>query len=186
MSQNAANNVAQQGDSGPIPAAIAASPPIVDIIRFLSSASTASFGVISRTTLAVIFTLLAPISLLLTPISYLLSPVFVLVQVLLDVFVFAPYAVTAAIARNVYPIYVLVGVAVICALVVGFTARIITSSILHAIFAPRAKPKAAVKELQPERDAPPPPEPREKSAFRTGVPKTRVRKRVSIKEEREA
>ena len=177
--------LAQQSDTGPIQAAAASSPPIVEIARFLSGALTASLGVLSRTAVAIIFSLSAPISLLLTPAFYLLSPVFVLVQVLLDVFVFTPYAIVAAVARNVYPIYVLVGVATICALGLGFTARIVSTFILRALFAPRPKPKVVVQELKPERDAPPPPEPTEKRALRTSAPRTRVRKRVSIKEERD-
>ena len=87
-------------------AVIAASPPIVDFARLVGHFVAASYGIVSRTTVAVALTLLAPISLLYGPIAYLLAPVIVLSQVLLDVFLFTPYAIITSVARNVYPIYV--------------------------------------------------------------------------------
>ncbi|KAI1797396.1 hypothetical protein LXA43DRAFT_878151 [Ganoderma leucocontextum] len=169
-----------QGDS-----AAARSPPIVELARFLARALTLSYGVLSRTTVALIFSLLAPLSLIFAPISYLLSPVFILIQVLLDVFVFTPYSIIAAVARNVYPVYVFLGAAIISALLLGFAARTVSSTIVRALFTPRPKPKPPVPELQPEREAPPPPEPKEKGPLRTGVSKMRTRRRVSIREERD-
>ncbi len=185
MNREAAKIFARQGDSGP--AAVARSPPIVELARFLARALTLSYGVLSRTTVALILSLLAPLSLLFTPISYLLSPVFILIQVLLDVFVFTPYSIIAAIAPNLYPVYVFLGAAVICALVLGFAARTVCSVILRILFAPRPKAKPPVPQLEPEREAPPPPEPKEKEkgSLRTGASKTRTRKRVSIKDERD-
>ena len=185
-----AMNFVHQGDSGP--AAAARSPPIVELARFLTRALTLSYGVLSRTTVTLIFSLLAPLSLIFTPISYLLSPVFILIQVLLDVFVFTPYSIIAAIARNFYPLYVFFGSAVISALVLGFAARTVASVIVRVLFAPRSKAKpseVSVPEPQPEREAPPPPEFREKEKekgpSRATVSKTRTRKRVSIREERD-
>ena len=186
MNGGAAKMFVPQGNSGP--ATAARSPPIVELARFLVRALSLSYGVLSRTTIALLFSLLAPLSLIFTPISYLLSPVFVLIQVLLDVFVFTPYAIVAAVARNLYPLYVFLGTAVLCALALGFAARALSSVIMRVLFAPRRpKAKQPVPELEPEREAPPPPEPREKEkgSLRTSVSKTRTRKRVSIKEERD-
>ena len=159
-------------------AVIAASPPIVDLARLVGHFVAASYGIVSRTTVAVALTLLAPISLLYGPIAYLLAPVIVLSQVLLDVFLFTPYAIITSVARNVYPIYVFVGSAVICALILGGVARVVSTGIQRALFAPRS----ASLEMEPE------PEPKivkEKSANKPSTPRTRLRKRVSIKEERD-
>ncbi|PIL29814.1 hypothetical protein GSI_08020 [Ganoderma sinense ZZ0214-1] len=185
MNGEAAKIFVPQGDSGP--ATAARSPPIVELAHFLVRALSLSYGVLSWTIVTLIFSLLAPLSLVFTPISYLLSPVFILVQALLDVFVFTPYAIVAAVARNLYPVYVFLATAVICALLLGFAARTMSSVIVRVLFTPRPKAKLPVPELEPEREAPPPPEPKEKekSSLRTGTSKTRTRKRVSIKDERD-
>ena len=161
-------------------AVIAASPPIVDFARLVGHFVAASYGIVSRTTVAVALPLLAPISLLYGPIAYLLAPVIVLSQVLLDVFLSAPYAIITSVARNVYPLYVFVGSAVICALILGGVARVVSAAIQHALFAP----SSAGLETESEPEPKVPVDAREKSAPKPATPKTRLRKRVSIKEER--
>ncbi|KAI0749607.1 hypothetical protein C8Q80DRAFT_634853 [Daedaleopsis nitida] len=165
---------------GPV-APIATSPPIVELAQLVARIFAASYTLVSRTTIAVLLSLLAPISLLYSPIAYLLAPVFVFTSVILDVFVFTPYAIVVAVARNVYPIYVFVGCAAICAALIGFSARMLSEGIKRMLFGPRRP-----REEQGD-DAPvPASEPKEKSAMKSSTaPKTRVRKRVSIKEERD-
>ncbi|TFK88834.1 hypothetical protein K466DRAFT_585190 [Polyporus arcularius HHB13444] len=170
------------GRTGPLQkgsAAVVTSPPIVDLARLVGHFLAASYSLVSRTTVTVALTLLAPISLLYSPIAYLLAPVFVLLRVLLDVFILTPYAIITSVARNVYPIYVFIGSAVICALMLGGLARLLSSSIQNALFAPRS----ARPEIEPEPKIPV--DAKEKSANKPATPKTRLRKRVSIKEERD-
>ncbi|KAI9066323.1 hypothetical protein FKP32DRAFT_1610196 [Trametes sanguinea] len=158
-----------------IPAAspTSTSPPIVELARVAGHAVSLSFSYLSRGLSLITRSLLVPLPLLYNPVLYLLGPVIVLSQVLLDVFVFTPYGLVAALARNVYPIYVFVGAALICAALVGYLARMISVGLTYAIFASRSpsvsKPQETARDLPYLRDA---------------TPKTRIRKRVSIKEER--
>ncbi|KAI0709950.1 hypothetical protein C8Q76DRAFT_740526 [Earliella scabrosa] len=176
------STVGYKGDGAPVAAAAAPSPPIVELAKFLGHVLNRSYALISRTTIGVLLSLLAPISFLYSPVAYLLAPVFVLTRVLLDVFVFTPYAIVVSVAHNLYPIYVFVGSAVLCAIVLGFFARAVSTGIVRAIFAPR-KPR---QDVEMEEDVPgSATEPREKSAMKPAGPKTRVRKRVSIKEDKE-
>ena len=85
------------------------SPPIVEIARFVGQALQKSYGLASRIAITIVRSLIAPITLLYHPVSYLLAPVTVLAQVLLDLFVFTPYAIALSVVRNVYPLYVFVG-----------------------------------------------------------------------------
>ncbi|KAH9945231.1 uncharacterized protein BXZ73DRAFT_38500 [Epithele typhae] len=159
-------------DSGTV-AASSPSPPIVELARFLAHLFTVSYRFFSQTTLTLVLSIFAPLTLIYSPISYLLAPVFVFLRVLLDLFIFTPYAIAASIARNVYPIYVFVGTALLCAICVGLVARAISSSIQHVLFAP------------PEQPVSPNEAKSEKSSLKTSAPKPRVKKRVSIKKERD-
>ncbi|KAI0349748.1 hypothetical protein OH77DRAFT_1172132 [Trametes cingulata] len=161
--------------SGSLPVASAAAtpPPIVEIARVAGHGIALSFSYLSRGSTTAIRYLLSPVSLLYNPLLYLLAPVIVLAQVLLDLLVFTPYSVIITVARNVYPIYVFVGAACICAAFFGFLARMVATSLTYAIFAPR-----------PPTSTQPPEAVSEKAAMRSAAPKTRLRKRVSIKEER--
>ena len=155
--------------------------PIVELARFLGQALSLSYSLFSRSTVAVIRSLAVPLAVLFRPIIYLLAPVIVLTQVVLDIFVFTPYAIALSIARNVYPLYVFVGAAAICALAVGLVARMLSTGLVHTLFVP-SRPRKA-KDLPEER--PVSVEPRSaKSAIKAGS-KPRIKKRVSIKEERE-
>ncbi|RPD61053.1 hypothetical protein L226DRAFT_612780 [Lentinus tigrinus ALCF2SS1-7] len=156
---------------------VATSPPIVELAKLVGHFVAASYGVLSRTTVAVALTLLAPVSLLYGPIAYIFAPVIVLSRVLLDVFVLTPYAIITSVARNVYPIYVFVGSAVICALVLGMLARVVSAGLQKVLFGPRP-----ALEMEPEAEVLV--ESKEKSAIKPATLKTRLRKRVSIKEER--
>ncbi|OSC99884.1 hypothetical protein PYCCODRAFT_1460490 [Trametes coccinea BRFM310] len=159
-----------------IPAASPAStsPPIVELARVAGHAVSLSLSYLSRGLSVLARSLLVPLPLLYTPLLYLLGPVIAFAQVLLDIFVFAPYAIVAFVARNVYPIYVFVGAALICAALVGYLARMISVGLTYAIFAPRSPPPA-FKHQETAREMP---------YLRDATPKTRMRKRVSIKEER--
>lgn len=184
----------QKGNAASLASLNATSPPIVALARILGHFLSTSYALLSRTTLTVALALLAPLSVLYNPISYLLAPVFVLASVLLDVLVFTPYAVFVAVARSVYPLYVFVGSAVLCALLVGFLARALSAGITRALFGTPNSPTEAEDDKEEDmrgrkgsgpRGAPVRAESREKSALRTpGTSKTRLRKRVSIQEER--
>ena len=159
---------------------VASSPPIVEIARFVGQALQKSYGLASRIAITIVRSLIAPITLLYHPVSYLLAPVTVLAQVLLDLFVFTPYAITLSVVRNVYPLYVFVGAACICALLVGFVARAFATALVRALFAPRrAGNRSRDISVSPVEHK------SEKSSLKKVPSKTRLRKRVSIKEERD-
>ncbi|KAH9902622.1 hypothetical protein C8Q73DRAFT_12660 [Cubamyces lactineus] len=160
-----------------IPAAAAAtstSPPIVELARLTGHALSLSFSYTARGSMTLARYILFPLPLLSAPLLYLLAPVLVLSRVLLDIFVFAPFTIFSVLARNIYPIYVFVGVACICAAFVGYLARAISIGLTYAIFASRSPPPS---------ETPEPAISREKSTPRSPQ-KMRSRKRVSIKEER--
>ena len=58
------------------------------------------------------------------PISYLLAPFFVFLRILLDAFIFTPYAVIRAVLVNIYPIYVFLGTSLLCAACIELRARL--------------------------------------------------------------
>lgn len=147
-------------------------PPIVQFAHTAGHVLAISFSYLSRVSATFARLSFSPLSLVYNPIIYLLSPVIVLSQVLLQVFVFSPYNIILSIARNVYPIYVFVGVACICAAFFGYTARMVSIALTYVIFPPRP-PKASSQDPFPE-----------KETSTSSPPKTRLRKRVSIKEER--
>ncbi|KAI0368032.1 hypothetical protein BV20DRAFT_969889 [Pilatotrama ljubarskyi] len=157
----------------PVASAATTPPPIVEIARVAGRGLALSLSYLSRGSIAAVRYLLSPLSLLYIPVLYLLGPVIVLSQVLLDVLVYTPYSIIATVVRNVYPIYVFVGAACICAAFFGFLARLVATSLVYAIFAPRPPSPVDSPEAPPE-----------KVAVRPAAPKTRLRKRVSIKEER--
>ncbi|KAI8982732.1 hypothetical protein BD414DRAFT_418916 [Trametes punicea] len=153
--------------------ATSSSPPIVELARVAGNVIALSFSYLSHGLAIVTRSLLVSLPLLYNPVIYLLGPVIVFSQVLLDVFVFTPYAIIVSLLRNVYPIYVFVGAACICAALVGSLARLISIGLVYAIFPPR--PKASVKTVEKTL---------ERANPKAATPKTRLRKRVSIKEER--
>lgn len=168
------------GDAAPV----APSPPIVELLKLTGHILSGSYTLISRTTVGLLLSLLAPLSLLYSPIAYLLAPVVVLVQVLVDILVLTPYAIVASVARNVYPIYVFVGATALCTVAIGFAARLVATFVMHLLFAPPQRPRGTNREEEEVQFSAV--EPKEKSAMRQATTsKTRVRKRVSIKEERE-
>ncbi|KAI0833659.1 hypothetical protein BC628DRAFT_1344751 [Trametes gibbosa] len=152
--------------------AVSNSPPIIHFARIAGHALALSFSYLSRFSATLASHLLVPFALAYVPIHYLLSPAIVLVQVLLELFVFAPYAILAAAVRNIYPIYVFVGVACICSAFLGYVARLISKGLTYAVYTPR--PKVAVS-------ADPPPDAAPANAVTS---KMRVRKRVSYQEGR--
>ncbi|KAI0648953.1 hypothetical protein C8Q79DRAFT_948045 [Trametes meyenii] len=146
-------------------------PPIVEFARVAGHILTLSFSYLSRGVVTLTRSLSTPLALLYTPVLYLLAPAIVLSQILLEIFVFTPCAIVASLTRNIYPIYVFVGAACICSALLGSAARIVASALAYALFAPRTPPT-------------PKDETREKEASKPPVPKTRLKKRVSIREER--
>ncbi|KAH9945219.1 uncharacterized protein BXZ73DRAFT_39030 [Epithele typhae] len=163
-------------------AASSPSPPIVELARFLAHLLTISYRFLSQTTLALALSIFAPLTVLYSPVSYVLAPIFVFLRVLLSLLVLTPYAIATSLAQNAYPIYVFVGAALLCALCVGILARAISSGIQRALFAPSHPRSRARVAGNP---SPPPAVPKsEKSSLRTSASKPRVKKRVSIREER--
>ncbi|KAI0636083.1 hypothetical protein C8Q77DRAFT_613658 [Trametes polyzona] len=123
---------------GPITAAATpTSPPIVQFARVASHALALSFTYLLRASSVLTQYSLTPLSLLYTPALYLLSPIIVLSQILVDIFVLSPYTILASLARNIYPLYVFVGIACICAAFCGYVARMVSIGITYLIFAPR-------------------------------------------------
>ncbi|KAI0325441.1 hypothetical protein GY45DRAFT_241844 [Cubamyces sp. BRFM 1775] len=158
----------------PATSATSTSPPIVELARLTGHALSLSFSYTVRGLATSARYLLLPLPLLSTPLLYLLAPVLVLSQVLLDILVFTPYTIFTVLARNIYPIYVFVGIACICAMFVGYLARAISVGLTYAIFAPRSTPLPEAPESAVSREPSTPRSPQ----------KTRIRKRVSIKEKR--
>ncbi|KAI0671889.1 hypothetical protein C8Q78DRAFT_1031291 [Trametes maxima] len=146
-------------------------PPIVEFARVAGHVLTLSLSYLSRGTVILTRSLTTPLAVLYNPLLYLLAPAIVLLQILLEIFVFTPYAIMASLIRNVYPIYVFVGAACICSALLGSIARIVTSALAYALFAPRTPPT-------------PKDEVQEKKASTSAIPKPRLRKRVSIREDR--
>ncbi|KAI0775050.1 hypothetical protein BD413DRAFT_444584, partial [Trametes elegans] len=109
-------------------------PPIVQFGRVAGHVLTLTFSYLSRATVLTSRYMHVPLSVLYTPITYLLGPVIVLSQVLLQIFVFSPYALLSSLIRNVYPIYVFVGAACICAATVGYVARLVSTGLVYAFF----------------------------------------------------
>ncbi|KAH9847507.1 hypothetical protein C2E23DRAFT_848165 [Lenzites betulinus] len=157
----------------PAASAVADSPPIIHFARIAGHVFALSFSYLSSFSTTLAGYSLVPLNFAFTPIYYVLSPVIVFVQVLLEVFLFSPYAIITSVVRNIYPIYVFVGVACIFSALLGYVARMISRGLTYAVFTPR-RPSATLAE-DPAPDAAPP---------KATTPKTRVRRRVSIKEER--
>lgn len=73
---------------------------------------------------AVISPIVNLVNTLASPIRYLLSPAFVLINLLLEVFIYIPYNFFSDLGHALYPIYTFVFIAVVFAGAIGFSARI--------------------------------------------------------------
>ncbi|KAI0915852.1 hypothetical protein AcV5_009935 [Taiwanofungus camphoratus] len=108
-------------------------PPIVEILRVLSTF--ASFVVSSVTAFSLAFAraLAAPLTALYHLLQYVLAPVTLFCHIVIDTFVRTPYSLLVSILQNLYPIYVFIGVTCITAAFVGLGARIVAQTIQHAL-----------------------------------------------------
>ncbi|TCD61491.1 hypothetical protein EIP91_008374 [Steccherinum ochraceum] len=149
--------------------AASSEPPIVYFLHLLQQVFSALLALVSfvaRTAVAILNPFLSPVSIFL----YLLSPVFVLTNIILDVFVVTPYRIVAWILHAMYPVYVLVSTAFICACVIGLGARLVIHVAKMVLLrSPSSIQAPSIQVTEPEEDE---------------KPKKKVQKRVSIKEER--
>ncbi|CCM06725.1 uncharacterized protein FIBRA_09019 [Fibroporia radiculosa] len=138
-------------------------PPIVDLLRFISSSTSLSFSLILHVSQSIAHAVSAPLITLIATLYpillYIFSPVLVFAEVALDAFVRTPYAILTGVFAALYPLYVFIGASCICAACVGLGARICAKAIRRMLF---SSPRSTAP-------APPPAKPR---------------KRVSIKEEK--
>ncbi|THH27143.1 hypothetical protein EUX98_g7042 [Antrodiella citrinella] len=144
-------------------------PPIVYFLQLLQqvlSASVALVVFVARTASSI----LSPISIVSSSLLYLFAPVLVLANILLDVFLVTPFHIIVYLLHALYPIYVLVGIAFICACFVGLAARL-SIHLLKSILlrSPSVVQPPSVHVTQPEEDE---------------KPRRKAQKRVSIKEEK--
>ena len=161
-------------------AAADSQPPIVyfyeSAIRFLALAASTLVvvsGYVWTFLRAIISPVVALVDALSSPIRYLLSPAFVLINILLEIFVYIPYNFFSDLGHAFYPIYTFVFIAVAFAGAIGFSARIGTylakMILLHT---PPPTPQ----------QQPPPPVVEEKQSERSKQ-KMPARRVVQIKEE---
>ncbi|KAH8100119.1 hypothetical protein BXZ70DRAFT_1008627 [Cristinia sonorae] len=170
------SNIMAAATSVASPATVAndAQPPIVYFLQLLQQFLSATFaltGYIAPTVRGILSILLKPISTASTPVIYLFAPVFVLTNILFEVFVLTPYYVLAYVLHAVYPLYVLVGTAFICACAVGLGARLVIYGAKLLLLEPQSEKSQppSIRVTQPDEDM---------------KPRRKVPKRVSIKEER--
>jgi len=113
-------------------------PPIRQILPLLSTAVSfilSNIPVVVRSLVKLSSWVSYPLSLLslLPAVQYALAPFTVLIQVVLDTFLFTPYNISLYLLDVFYPVYVFCGAACICAMMLGIFARILvraTTSIL--------------------------------------------------------
>lgn len=156
-------------------------PPIVQIFQLATKVASKSLSIalallsslwsLARTTLSPVLSLT---SLAVSPILYLLGPVIVLSAILFDILVVSPYHLFVSGAKAVYPLYVFVGIACICASCIGLCARGLTHALQQWAVGPAGEKKAAVLV-----------EGREEEEVVSKRP-SRKGKRVVIKEERDS
>lgn len=156
-------------------------PPIVQIFQLAINVASKSLSVallLSSSLWSLARTTLSPVlsftSLAASPILYLLGPVIVLSAILFDILIVSPYHMFVSGAKTVYPLYVFVGIACICASCIGLCARGLT----HAL------QQWAVGSAGEEKTGPLV-EGREEGEV-VSEPPSRKGKRVVIKEERDS
>lgn len=93
-----------------------------------------------------------------SPILYLLSPLFLLVNIILSIFVYAPYNFLTNTMHALYPVYAFVFITVVLASVVGMSARLGTYVANMLFLYPAiAPPVVQEAEVKVERDTKPMP-----------------------------
>ena len=122
----------------PSPPPSPASPPIFELLR-LASYSLSVVATYTRSSFRYLVSqpLWNTLVIANRPISYLLAPFFVFLRILLDAFIFTPYAVIRAVLVNIYPIYVFLGASLLCAACIGLGARLWVQAIRYLIFGPK-------------------------------------------------
>ncbi|KZT27403.1 hypothetical protein NEOLEDRAFT_1048991, partial [Neolentinus lepideus HHB14362 ss-1] len=99
-------------------------PPITYVLSVLSFSTTALVSFFKGvSTLVIIPVYHVLYHVLYRPLSYLLAPAVLFVTIVLNLFVWTPLAAIKYLADQVYPIYLLVGMACICGAVVGVVTR---------------------------------------------------------------
>ncbi|EED78104.1 predicted protein [Postia placenta Mad-698-R] len=116
------------------------SPPIVALLRVVSSWSTIVLSSVLRAVASLARAGAIPLSALAIALYYallyVLAPAIVFCDIVLDVFVRTPYAIVTSVLANVYPLYVFVGASCICAACIGLAARMCTNVVKSALFPP--------------------------------------------------
>ena len=137
-----------------------ASPPIFELLRFASYSLSVVFTYTRRSFSYLISQpLWTTLAIAHRPVSYLLAPFFVFLSILLDMFIFTPYAIVKAVLVNVYPIYVFLGASLLCAACIGLGARLWVQAIRYVIFGskrttrpppavPRARKRVSIKDIK--------------------------------------
>ncbi|PCH39928.1 hypothetical protein WOLCODRAFT_98016 [Wolfiporia cocos MD-104 SS10] len=138
----------------PIESLPATSPPIVHILRILTSATSALFSLLTRIIantahLAVATPISTIVTALYTPVAYLLAPLTLFLSVLFDVCVRTPNALVAAILDGIYPLYAFVGASCICAGCVGLAARLSVKAIRAVLLPGKEAPGPAPVATRP-------------------------------------
>ncbi|KAJ3556620.1 hypothetical protein NM688_g1933 [Phlebia brevispora] len=149
----------------------AAQPPIIYFFQLTSrlSIAAATFALkTSRTLWSFLAYAFGPLSSLFaalsSPVLYLLSPAFLLVNILVNVFVYQPYNILVQLMHAFYPIYAFIVIVVILATAIGFSARLGTYLTRFIFFHSK---KSTVQ----------------RSMTETGATQEKTRKKVQIKEE---
>ena len=111
----------------------ATTPPIVHILKFL-------FGLrhLIKTPLFLAYGILSALfTTLFTYLLYLLQPFILAAQILLFIFIIAPYRMIAYMLQILYPVYVLGGAACIIGAFFGLCASSLHSMLIYIIFGPK-------------------------------------------------
>lgn len=152
---------------------VANQPPIVYILQVLPRVISFIGSLLSLIGRALVGTgrfILTPVFVASTPLLYILAPVIVFIRVLIESLILTPYRIVTYLLDALYPVYVFVGTACLCAGVVALGARLIIYAAGQVLLEPSASPSTNSVETEHA--------PRASSMQRKSM------KRVSIKEEK--
>ncbi|KZT09267.1 uncharacterized protein LAESUDRAFT_756899 [Laetiporus sulphureus 93-53] len=122
------------------------SPPIVQIVEYLSSSSLVVISFIGRSLTALLRNVVAPFSAILvsiyTPLSFILAPLFLFLRIALNALILTPWSILGNVLVYLYPLYLFVGTSCIAAGLVGLAARLVANFIKSVMVSPEPPSQA--------------------------------------------
>ncbi|OBZ72271.1 hypothetical protein A0H81_07698 [Grifola frondosa] len=123
-------------------------PPIVEFARILGHTTSVAFSFFSSLSVFLARIFATPLRACLQLALYSLAPVTLLLRIVFDALVLKPRSLLLALIDNLYPLYVFVGVACICAAFIGLSARICVNVLRYFVVPPKSRWLPSLRRLK--------------------------------------